>query len=162
MNLIEDIVGELCKILLPIEEEIFFGEPTSNIAICTLSSISLLKDISHSNIIKEIAIAGRLLSENKGIDSLIRSVISNVKINVIILCGKETIGHKLGDSLLCLYKNGIDENHKIIGSSSPYPILTVTKKQVSKFQRQVKIINKIGETDVSNLKNIVENFKKIQ
>jgi tetrahydromethanopterin S-methyltransferase subunit A len=162
MNLIEDIVGELCKILLPIEEEIFFGEPTSNIAICTLSSISLLKDISHSNIIKEIAIAGRLLSENKGIDSLIRSVISNVKINVIILCGKETIGHKPGDSLLCLYKNGIDENHKIIGSSSPYPILTVTKKQVSKFQRQVKIINKIGETDVSNLKNIVENFKKIQ
>ena len=162
MNLIEDIVGELCKILLPIEEEIFFGEPTSNIAICTLSSISLLKDISHSNIIKEIAIAGRLLSENKGIDSLIRSVISNVKINVIILCGKETIGHKPGDSLLCLYKNGIDENHKIIGSSSPYPILTVTKEQISKFQRQIKIINKIGETNISNLKGIVESFKKTQ
>ena len=162
MNLIEDIAGELCKILLPIEEEIFFGEPISNIAICTLSSINLLKDISHSNIIKEIAIAGRLLSENKGIDSLIRSVISNEKINIIILCGKETIGHKSGDSLLCLYKNGIDKNHKIIGSSSPHPILTVTKKQVSKFQKQVKIINKIGETDISNLKSIVESFKKIQ
>ena len=162
MNLIEDIAGELCKILLPIEEEIFFGESASNIAICTLSSINLLKDISHSNIIKEIAIAGRLLSENKGIDSLIRSVISNEKINVIILCGKETIGHKSGDSLLCLYKNGIDEDHKIIGSSSPHPILTVTKKQVSKFQKQVKIINKIGETDISNLKSIVESFKKIQ
>ena len=162
MNLIEEIAGELCKILLPIEEEMFFGESTSNIAICTLSSINLLKDISHSNIIKEIAIAGRLLSENKGIDSLIRSVISNEKINVIILCGKETIGHKSGDSLLCLYKNGIDENHKIIGSSSPHPILTVTKKQVSKFQRQVKIINKIGETNISSLKEIVESFKKTQ
>lgn len=162
MNLIEDIAGELCKILLPIEEEIFFGESTSNIAICTLSSITLLKDISYSNIIKEIAIAGRLLSENKGIDSLIRSVISNEKINVIILCGKETIGHKSGDSLLCLYKNGIDENYKIIGSSSPHPVLTVTKKQVTKFQRQVKIINKIGETNISNLKEIVESFKKTQ
>jgi tetrahydromethanopterin S-methyltransferase subunit A len=162
MNLIEDIAGELCKILLPIDEEIFFGEFTSNIAICTLSSINLLKDISHSNIIKEIAIAGRLLSENKGIDSLIRSVISNEKINIIILCGKETIGHKSGDSLLCLYKNGIDEDHKIIGSSSPHPVLTVTKKQISKFQNQVKIINKIGETNISSLKCIVESFKKTQ
>jgi tetrahydromethanopterin S-methyltransferase subunit A len=162
MNLIEDIAGELCRILLPIEEEVFFGDLSSNIAICTLSSINLLKDITHSDIIKEIAIAGRLLSENKGIDSLVRSVISNEKINIIILCGKDTIGHKPGDSLLCLYKNGIDENHKIIGSSSPHPLLTVTKKEVSKFQRQVKIINKIGETNISRLEGIVNTFKKIQ
>ncbi len=162
MNLIEDIAGELCRILLPIEEEIFFGNNTSNIAICTLSSINLLKDITHSDIIKEIAIAGRLLSENKGIDSLIRSVLSNEKIDLIILCGKDTIGHKPGDSLLCLYKNGIDANHKIIGSPSPHPILTVTNKQVLQFQRQVKIINKIGEANISRLKGIVKTFKKIQ
>jgi tetrahydromethanopterin S-methyltransferase subunit A len=161
MNLIEDIAGELCKILLPIEEEVFFGEPSSNIAICTLSNINLLKDIVHANIIKNIAIAGRLLSENKGIDSLVRSVVSNDKIEVIILCGKDTLGHKSGDSLLCLHKNGIDENYKIIGSHSPHPILTVTKKQVSKFQRQVKIINKIGETNISKIEDIVETFKKI-
>ena len=74
------------------------------------------------------------------------------KLYIIILCGKEAIGHKSGDSLLCLYKNGIDVNHKIIGSSSPHPVLTVTKKQVSKFQRQVKIINKIGETNISQPK----------
>jgi tetrahydromethanopterin S-methyltransferase subunit A len=61
-----------------------------------------------------------------------------------------------------LYKNGIDEDHKIIGSSSPHPILAVTKKQVSKFQRQVKIINKIGETNISSLQAIVENIKKTQ
>ena len=162
MNLIEDIAGELCRILLPIEEEVFFGVPTSNIAICTLSSISLLKDISHSDIIKEIAIAGRLLSENKGIDSLVRSIISNEKIDIIILCGKDTMGHKPGNSLLCLHKNGLDQNHKIIGSQSPHPILTITEKEVSKFQRQVKIINKIGETSISRLGSIIETFKKIQ
>jgi tetrahydromethanopterin S-methyltransferase subunit A len=161
MNLIEDIAGELCKILLPIEEEIFYGNPTSNIAICTLSNINLLKDISHSNILKNIAISGRLFSENKGIDSLVRYVISNEKIDVIILCGNDTIGHKAGDSLLCMYKNGIDDNCKIIGSSSPHPILTLTKKQVSKFQNQVKIINKIGETNLSNLEEIIETLKKI-
>ena len=145
----ENYVG----ILLPIEEEIFFGDPKSNIAVCTLSSMNLLKDISKSSIIKEIAIAGRLLSENKGIDSLVRSVISNEKIDTIILCGKDTLGTNLVILLLCLYKNGMDVNHKIIDSSSPHPILTITKSEVSKFQSQVKIINKIGETSISQLKN---------
>ncbi len=159
MNLIEDIAGELCRILLPIEDEIFFGDPKSNIVICTLSSMSLLKDISKSSIIEEIAIAGRLLSENKGIDSLVRSVISNERIDTIILCGKDTLGHKPGDSLLCLYKNGINADQKIIGSSSPHPVLTVTKKQVSKFQGQVKIINKVGETSISQLKTMIKTLR---
>ncbi|MGI0065275.1 MAG: tetrahydromethanopterin S-methyltransferase subunit A [Nitrosotalea sp.] len=162
MNLIEDIAGELCRILLPIEEEIFFGDPKSNIAVCTLSSMNLLKDISKSSVIKDVAIAGRLLSENKGIDSLVRYVISNEKIDTIILCGKDTIGHKSGDSLLCLYKNGMDVNQQIIDSSSPHPILTITKKQVSKFQSQVKIINKIGQTNISQLKTIIETLKQTQ
>ena len=159
MNLIENIAGELCRILLPIEDEMFFGNPKSNIAICTLSSMSLLKDISKSSIIKEVAIAGRLLSENKGIDSLVRSVILNEKIDTIILCGKDTLGHKPGDSLLCLYKNGINADQKIIGSSSPHPILTVTKKQVSKFQVQVTIINKVGETSISQLKTMIKTLR---
>jgi tetrahydromethanopterin S-methyltransferase subunit A len=162
MNLIEDIAGELCKILLPIEEEIFFGDPKSNIAICTLSSINLLKEIANSSIIEEIAITGRLLSENKGIDSLVKSILSNEKIDTIILCGKDTLGHRPGYSLLCLYKNGIDENHKIINSPSPHPILTITKKEVAKFQGQVKIINKIGETSTSKLKSIIQDYKQIQ
>ena len=162
MNLIEDIAGELCKILLPIEEEVFFGDPKSNIAICTLSSINLLKEIANSSIITEIAITGRLLSENKGIDSLVKSVLSNEKIDTIILCGKDTLGHRPGYSLLCLYKNGIDENHKIINSPSPHPILTITKKEVAKFQRQVKIVNKIGETSISKLKSIIKDYKQIQ
>jgi len=161
-NLIEDITGELCRIILPIEEEVFFGDPKSNIAVCTLSSMNFLKDISKSSIIKEIAIVGRLLSENKGIDSLVRSVISNEKIDTIILCGKDTVGHKSGETLLYLYKNGMDVNHMIIGSSSPRPVLTVTKSEVSKFQGQVKIINKIGETSISQLKNIVDTLRQTQ
>lgn len=161
MNIIENIAGELCRILLPIEEEIFFGNPESNIAICTLSSIDLLKEIAKSDIIKEIAIVGRLLSENKGIDSLVKSLLSNKKIDTIILCGKDTVGHTPGYSLLCLFKNGIDENHKIINSFSPCPILTVTKKQVMNFQEQVRILNKIGETNIIELKKIIKNYKKI-
>lgn len=162
MNIIEELAGELCRIILPIEDEVFFGDPKSNIAICTLSSMNLLKEISKSSIIKEVAIAGRLLSENKGIDSLVRSVLSNENINTIILCGKDVLGHNSGDSLLCLYKNGMDTNNKIIGSTSPHPVLTVSKKEVSIFQNQVKIINKIGKTSISELKGIIETLRQTQ
>ena len=162
MNIIEELAGELCRIILPIEEEVFFRDPKSNIAVCTLSSMNLLRGITKSSIIKEVAIAGRLLSENKGIDSLVRSVLSNEKIDTIILCGKDTLGHNSGDSLLCLHKNGMDVNKKIIGSTSPHPILTISKKEVAKFQGQVKIINKIGKTSISELKDIIETLRQTQ
>ncbi len=156
MNLIEQIAGDLCKILLPIEEKIFFGNPQSSIAICTLSSIKLLKEIANSSLMNEIGIVGRLLSENKGIDSLVKYVIANPRISVMILCGGDTAGHRPGHSLLCLHKNGIDENAKIIGSQSPYPIVSLTEQEVSRFQHQIKMIDKIGEDNIYNLKNIIE------
>jgi tetrahydromethanopterin S-methyltransferase subunit A len=162
MNLMGNIVGELCKILLPIEEDVFFGNSESNIVVCTLSSINLLKEIASSSIIEKIAVAGRLLSENKGIDALIKWILANEKIDTIILCGKDTMGHKPGHSLLCLYKNGINENQKIIESQSPYPMLTVTKKEVSQFQKQVKIIDKIGEISILKLEIIIEGYKQTQ
>lgn len=46
MNVIEEIAGELCKILLPIEEKLYFGNPNSTVVVCTLSSMRLLKDIT--------------------------------------------------------------------------------------------------------------------
>lgn len=156
MNLIEEIAGELCKILLPIEEKVFFGNSKSSIALCTLSSIRLLREIAHSSLMKEISVAGRLLSENKGIDSLVRYVISNTRIDTIILCGEDTAGHRPGHSLVCLYKNGIDENGKIIASQSSQPVVSLTKQEVTRFQNQVKIVDKIGETRISKLQAIIE------
>lgn len=158
MNLIEEIAGELCKIILPIEETVYFGNPNSHIAMCTLSSMGLLKEIKKSSLIDKISIVGRLLSENKGIDSLVRHVISN-NITTIILCGKDTIGHRPGHSLLCLYHNGADQNHRIISSHSSDPIVTLSEEEISRFQNQVNIINQIGNIDISDLSSIVESKK---
>ena len=112
MNKIGEAIGELCKVILPINEEFYLGNPDSNIAICTLSSIDLLKNIRDSDILNKISVAGRLLSENKGIDSIIKYVNKHPKINTIIVCGKEVWGHKSGHSLFQLHKNGIDQNKK--------------------------------------------------
>ena len=161
MNLIENLAGELCKIILPVNEEVFFGNHKSSLAVCTLSSMKLLKEIANSNLMPKIALVGRLFSENKGIDSLVRYVISNKNLKTILLCGKDTTGHKPGHSLLNLYKNGIDGNGRIIGSSSPDPLLTLTKSEVLEFQNQVKIVEEIGETNISKIEFLVNATVKI-
>lgn len=155
MNILENIAGEICKLVFPINEEIFLGNSQSSLAICTLSSLKLLKEISGSSLMSKVAIAGRLLSENKGIDSLVRNVISKKNIETILVCGKDTLGHKPGSSLLKLYENGIDNNGRIVGSTSPDPVLTITKSDVRNFQKQISIINKIGETNISKIKLLV-------
>lgn len=161
MNLIENLAGEICKIILPINEEIFFGNPKSSLAICTLSSMNLLKEIANSDLLSKIALVGRLFSENKGIDSLVRHVISNKNLETILICGKDTPGHRPGHSVLNLYKNGVDNQGRIIGSSSPDPILTITKSEILEFQNQVKLIDEIGETSISKIKLSINAIVKI-
>jgi len=152
MNPIAEIVGELCKILLPIEDRVYFGNSESSVAVCTLSSMELLGKIVNSTLMAQVNIAGRLLSENKGIDLLVKHVISNGKIHTIVLCGKDTAGHRPGHSLLCLHQNGIDLDGRIVGSQSPDPILSLTSGEVQRFQNQVKLIDKMEETEISNLR----------
>ncbi len=151
MNTLSDIAGEICKIIFPIHEEIFLGNNESTIAVCTLSSMELLKEISNSDLMKKIAISGRLLSENKGIDELVRNIIKNPNLQTLIVCGKEVSGHKTGHALVSLYKYGIDDNSRIINSHSPSPFLTVSKQDVEKFQRQITLVDRIGETRLDRI-----------
>jgi tetrahydromethanopterin S-methyltransferase subunit A len=155
MNSLGNIIGELCKVILPIPEESYLGNSDSSIAICTLSSMDLLKRISNSDILNHISIAGRLLSENKGIDSIIKYVNQNKKIKIIIVCGKEVWGHKAGHSLFELHKNGIDDYGRIINSSSPDPFLIVTKSEINYFQNEVKLVNMINEINFNKIKKLV-------
>ena len=156
MNSLGNIIGEICKIVLPIKQEFYLGNPNSQVAICTLASISLLDDLKNYGILSNVAIIGRLFSENKGIDGIVQYVYENQHIKNIILCGKEVGGHKSGHSLLQLHKNGIDNNSKIINSISPDPHLRVSKEMIEYFQKNIIITNLINET---NLEIISKNIK---
>ena len=151
MNSVGDIIGEICKVVLPIKEEYFLGNPDSTTAVCTLGSINLLKELKDSEIIHNVAIIGRLFSENKGIDSIVRYVNQNHSIKTIILCGNGVWGHKAGHSLIQLHQNGFDDSKRIIGSTSPEPFLTVTKLEIEYFQKQIKLVNLIGESNLGKI-----------
>jgi tetrahydromethanopterin S-methyltransferase subunit A len=152
MNSLGNMVGELCKAILPIPEESYQGNPNSTVAVCTLSSLNLLRKMANSDILQHISIVGRLLSENKGIDAIIRHVNQNKKIKTIIVCGKEVWGHKAGHSLFKLYKNGIDNNGRIIGSTSPDPFLTASKSQINYFRNKINLVDMINETNFIKIK----------
>ena len=150
MDKLGEIIGDICKVVLPIKEDLYLGNPDSDTAICTLGSINLLKELKESGILKDVAIIGRLFSENKGIDAMIRFVNQNHNIRKIIICGKDVWGHKTGHSLIQLHENGVDHNKRIIGSTSPDPYLTVSESEIKYFQN-VELVNMIGETRLDEL-----------
>ncbi len=156
MNFLGNMIGKACQVLLPIHEEIYLGNPNSSVAICTLSSISMLKKLSNSKVMENVFLAGRLLSENQGIDSLVQSVIQNSKISTVVICGKEVWGHKAGHALLSLYNNGISTDGRIIDCHSPDPTLTATVHDIEQFQKQITIIDKIGQDDPKEIIRLVQ------
>lgn len=155
---IDNIFGICCYHLLPIEQEYYMGKGKI-IAICTLASLDLLKEIKNNNeIMEKISIVGRLLSENKGIDEIIKFTKKNTLLKYILVCGEDVKGHLPGQTLISLKENGIDINKRIIKSSGAYPFLTCSTQDVESFRNQVNIINKKGLKDINKIKDIVLNI----
>jgi len=151
-NLLARFAGKVCEVLLPIKQDIFFGNEKSSIAVCTLSSMDLLEQIAKSDLMNSIALAARLFSENAGIEKLINYVLEHSSIKYIVLCGKDTKGHFPGQALLALYKNGIDSNGRIIGALGKDPVLEdLTKNNIDEFRRRVNIIDLLGITDINEV-----------
>jgi tetrahydromethanopterin S-methyltransferase subunit A len=150
MKRLDNAAGRLCKALLPIKHEYYLGAGKA-LAICTLSSIDLLQTISKSDLINRILIAGRLLSENKGIDAIIAFTMKHPNLKRIIVCGKEVRGHRAGQALLALASNGMDSSGRIIGGVGPNPIVTLPQQDVDIFRHQVEINDMIGTLDIGKI-----------
>ncbi|MFQ5920500.1 MAG: tetrahydromethanopterin S-methyltransferase subunit A [Nitrososphaerales archaeon] len=152
-NLLARFAGKVCEVLLPVKHDIFLGSERSSVAVCTLSSIDLLGEISRSKpLMKQIALAGRLFSENKGIEKLIRRVLEHRELRYIVLCGSDTKAHLPGQSLLALVKNGIDANGRIVGAKGKDPVLEdVSREEVEEFRRRITIIDLIGSKDIGEI-----------
>ena len=150
MERLDNAAGRLCKALLPIKHEYYLGAGKA-VAICTLSSIDLLQIISKSDLINRILIAGRLLSENKGIDAIIAFTMRHPNLKRIIVCGKEVRGHRAGQALLALASNGVNSSGRIIGAVGPNPIVTVPQQDVDIFRHQVEITDMVGTVDIGKI-----------
>jgi len=153
---IESWIGEICKHLLPIKHEWYLGNG-SKIAVCTLANIRLLTEISNDiKLMNVLAIVGRLLSENKGIDEMIKYCIANKRLEHLLICGRDSRGHRAGESLIALSKNGITKEGTIINSKSPRPQLRSSYQEVEVFRNRITIHNLIEETDLNRIRSLVD------
>jgi tetrahydromethanopterin S-methyltransferase subunit A len=158
VSTIENFCGHLCKVLLPIRTRCVEGEG-KEIAICTLSSLDLLEQISRDQILmKKIILVGSLLSENKGIDEIIRYSKQNKSLAHIILCGTDTNGHLAGNSLLSLFDRGISREGRILNSNGHRPYLTASHNDVESFRNRVSVHNLLGIVDIEFIRKYVYGF----
>jgi tetrahydromethanopterin S-methyltransferase subunit A len=154
---LEQAAGVVCQAIYPISVSSFSGKGTE-VGICTLSSMDLLKKISRNPIMDKLLIVGRLFSENKGIDHLIQFFTISLTMKYLILCGKDTSGHYPADALMNLMRNGLDENNKIIGTKAPYPFIKSQTHLVNKFREQIKLINMCECYDLGRITDMVNDL----
>lgn len=154
--LIDNAAGKLCKALIPIKHEYYEGKGNCT-AICTLSSIDLLEDLAEStDIMNRILIVGRLLSENKGIETIIQFILRHPELHNMIICGKEVKGHQAGQALLSLYNDGVDDEGRIIGAKGPYPLLRSSQKDIEVYRKQINKIYDLREIDdIKKIKKLI-------
>jgi len=157
-NKLENVAGRLCEVLIPIKHEYYIGEGKS-VAICTLSSMALLQAIAKTDdIMSRILIVGRLLSENKGLDTLVRFTLKQSALLYLVVCGKDVRGHQSGQALLSLHRNGVTRDGKIIGANGPHPFLTCLQEDIESFRKQIMICDLIGCEDLETVKATLSSF----
>lgn len=125
------------------------GNPKGAIAIATLASEELYKEFSEKLCNKDCAICGKVFTENIGIEKVVKNIVANPSIRFLILCGKEAMGHQTGACIKALHTNGLNERGRIAEAPGKRPwVKTLTAEQISRFQKQIEIVDLIGCEDV--------------
>jgi tetrahydromethanopterin S-methyltransferase subunit A len=92
------------------------------------------------------ALSGTLQTENIGLEKVICNIVANPNIRYLIVCGPESPGHHVGETILALEKNGVDQNNRIIGTTAPTPYLfNIPEEFVVRFRKQVAVVDLINE-----------------
>lgn len=91
------------------------GNENSPVAVCTLFSLDLLEKIPRDN----IAIIGKVVTENIGMERIIKNTVSNPKIRFLLICGEEPKGHFVGQAFNCLIDKGLADDGRIIDALGP-------------------------------------------
>lgn len=88
------------------------------------------------------ALSGTLQTENIGLEKVICNIVANPNIRYLVMGGPESPGHLVGDAIKALFKNGVDERQRIIGTDAPHPFLfNITTEMIERFLKQVALVD---------------------
>ncbi len=161
--------GDGCKSLTPqpkttkkwpiIEGDYIVGNPESSVAICTLADSDLPNELKAAGLLEHAAIIGTLSTENLGVERMIRNLAANPNIRYLILCGKDSRGHRAGQAILSFKDNGVNQDNHILGAIGPRPVLkNITFDEMEAFRKHITMINEIGTRDISRISEVVKAY----
>ena len=128
--------------------DVVFGGADSPIAVCTLGSRALLPALAGR---PEIAVAGRVFTENVGIERMVQNLAALASVRFLIVCGRET-SHRVGQTILALHENGLDASRRVIGSTAPEPTMpNLSVDDLNRFQTRIAVVDMIGTDDADEI-----------
>ena len=97
-------------------------------------------------------IKGILKTENIGLERVIANVISNPRIRVLVICGKEEFGHFPGEAIHALMNNGVDEHRRIRSTRSAIPFLCdLPLEAIERFRAQVEVVDVMDDSPAQEI-----------
>lgn len=97
-------------------------------------------------------IKGILKTENIGLERVIANIISNPRIRVLVICGKEEFGHFPGAAIHALMEHGVDEHRRIRNTRSAIPFLCdLPMEAVDRFREQVELVDIMDDTPAQEI-----------
>ncbi len=136
----------------PVEGRFIVGNKESPLAACTNATVAGI-DLDK----EKVAIYGKCVTENIGIEKIIQNIVSNPYIRFLILCGKVSKGHFVGQAIVSLRNNGIDDKKRIIGAQGNTPFLKgIEESLIERFRQQITPISLFGETSSQKIMEKVE------
>lgn len=147
-----DMEDDLLQSWPPLDGRYKVGNKKSPVAVCTNATVEGIElDM------EKVAIIGKCVTENIGIEKIIQNIVANPYIRFLILCGKVSKGHFVSQALMSLKKDGIDREKKIIGAQGNTPFLKgIDESLIERFRQQVKIIDLMSEVDREKIMQMVE------
>ncbi|MFN8635718.1 MAG: DUF4346 domain-containing protein [Chloroflexota bacterium] len=125
--------------------DVVFGGADSPVAVCTLGSRALLAELAGR---PEIFVAGRVFTENIGVEKMVENLAALPSIRYLIVCGRET-QHLVGQTILALHRHGLDADRRVVGSTAPEPILpNLDPRHLATFQSHLAVLDMVGIVEV--------------
>jgi tetrahydromethanopterin S-methyltransferase subunit A len=140
-----------------VEGNYVVGDPAAPVAICTLADDDLMRELATAGVTARIAITGTLATENLGVEHVLHNLTANPRVQTLVLCGRDSRGHRAGQALLSLKQHGIDAQRRIVGALGARAVLkNVADAEIEAFRGRITLVDEIGTQDVDRITSLVE------
>jgi tetrahydromethanopterin S-methyltransferase subunit A len=128
-------------------------------AVCTLADETLYEALRQAPL-AGVVLVGMMNTENLGIERLVRNVVASPRLRWLLVCGKDSRGHRAGECLAALAENGVDSEMRIVEATGKRArLVNLSLEEVEAFRRDIRVIPKIGLNDIGEISRLAKDLE---